>query len=104
MRREKKVRSVFTVALMTNDDRKRPQVGVVVTLRDIDGGKCRVTLDNVKSASTRRETQWIFDVFYTHKDLDTAAADSMQLPSDEYEGLGVAIMASLLALTGRVTQ
>jgi hypothetical protein len=89
---------------MTNDDRKRPQVGVVVTLRDIGGGKCRVTLDDVKSASTRRETQWIFDVFYTHQDLDTAAADSMQLPSDEYEGLGVAIVARLLALTGRVTQ
>jgi hypothetical protein len=43
------------------------------------------------------------DVFYTHKDLETAAVNSMQLPSEEYEGLGVAIMARLLALTGRET-
>src|ERR1700733_7372211 len=89
---------------MSNDDGERPSVGVVVTLRDLGGGKSRVTLDDVKSDSTRRETRWAFDVFYTHKDLDTAAVDSMQLPSGEYEGLGAAIMARLLALGGRVSQ
>ena len=88
---------------MTDDDGKRPQVGVVVTLRDIGGGNSRVALDDVKSDSTLRETQWIFDVYYTHKDLETAAVDSMQLPSGEYEGLGAAIMARLLALSGRVS-
>ena len=88
---------------MTNDDGERSQVGVVVTLRDLGGGKTRVTLDDVKSASTRRETQWSFDVFYTHKDLDTAAVDSMKLPDHEYEGLGTAIMARLLALNRRVS-
>ena len=88
---------------MSNDDGERPPVGVIVTLRDLGGGKSRVTLDDVKSDSTRRETRWTFDVFYTHKDLDTAAVDSMQLPSGEYEGLGAAIMARLLALSGRVS-
>jgi hypothetical protein len=88
---------------MTDDDGKRPQVGVVVTLRDMGGGKTRVILDDVKSDSPCRETQWSFDVFYTHKDLETAAVDSMQLPNDEYEGLGAAIMARLLALNSRKT-
>lgn len=87
---------------MSNDDGQRPPVGVIVTLRDLGGGKSRVTLDDVKSDSTHRETRWTFDVFYTHKDLDTAAVDSMHLPSAEYEGLGVAIMARLLALSGRL--
>jgi hypothetical protein len=30
---------------MTDDDGKRPQVGVIVTLRDVGGGKSRVPLD-----------------------------------------------------------
>ena len=63
-----------------------------------------MTLDDVKSGSDSRQTQWSFDVFFTHKDLDTTAVDAMQLPSNEYEGLGAAIMARLLALTGRVTR
>ena len=88
---------------MINDDGERPRVGVIVTLRDLGGGKSRITLDDVKADSSRRETRWTFDVFYTHKDLDTAAVDSMQLPSGEYEGLGTAIMVRLLALSGRVS-
>jgi hypothetical protein len=88
---------------LNNDDGERAQVGVIVTLRDLGGGKSRVTLDDVKSDSTRRETRWTFDVFYTHKDLDTAAVDSMQLSSGEYEGLGAAIMGRLLALNGRAS-
>jgi hypothetical protein len=87
--------------VMTRDDGVRDNVGVVVTLRDIGGGKSRITLDDVRSGSTRRENQWSFDVFYTHKDLDTVALDGMQLADKEYEGLGVAILARLLALTGR---
>ncbi len=89
--------------LISDDDGERPPVGVIVTLRDLGGGKSRVTLHDVKSGSTRRETHWTFDVIYTHKDLDTAGLDSMQLPREEYEGLGTAIMARLLALNGRVS-
>lgn len=87
---------------MSNDDGERSPVGVVVTIRDLGGGQTRVSLDDVQSDSTRRETHWTFDLFYTHKDLNTAAVDSMQLPSAEYEGLGAAILARLLALNGRV--
>lgn len=66
--------------VLTDDDGSRSQVGVVVTLRDMGGGKTRVTLDDVRSGSGRRDTQWAFDVFYTHKDLDTVAVDGMKLP------------------------
>lgn len=97
------IEHIQSVVPMTDDDGKRPQVGVVVTLRDMGGGKTRVILDDVKSDSTCRETQWSFDVLYTHKDLETAPVASMQLPNDEYESLGAAIMARLLALNGRKT-
>jgi hypothetical protein len=91
------------VIRMNDDDGKRSQVGVIVTLRDLGGGRSRVTLDDVNSDSAPAGTHWTFDVFYTHKDFESAAVDSMQLPTEEYEGLGTAIMARLLALNGRVT-
>ena len=85
-----------------NDDGKRPTLGVVVTLLDLGDGTSRVILDDVRSAQARRETSWQFDLFYTHKRLDSAQLDTMSLPDTEYEGLGTAVLARLLALNGRV--
>ena len=84
-----------------NEDGARPSHGVVVSLLDIGGGKCRVILDDVRSAEPQRNTTWSFDLFYTHKILDSGTVDRMDLPEDEYQGLGVAIMARLLALMKR---
>jgi hypothetical protein len=86
---------------MINDDRIRPGVGVVVTLRDLGECRSRVILDDVRSSEPRRETDWAFDLFFTHKDLDSDAVDRMCLPDDEYRGLGEAVMARLLALSKR---
>lgn len=83
------------------DDGTRPHLGVVVSLLDLGSGKYRVILDDVRSAAPRRETTWSFDLFYTHKVLDADAVDEMKLPDDEYRDFGIAIMARLLALTGR---
>jgi hypothetical protein len=83
------------------DDGARPNLGVVVSLLDTGGGKCRVILDDVRSAAPQRDTSWSFDLFHTHKILDADAVRNMELSDDEYRGLGVAIMARLIALMGQ---
>ena len=87
---------------LENDDGKRPTLGVVVSLLDLGDGTSRVILDDVRSAQPQRETAWQFDLFYTHKRLDSHQLDTMSLSVTEYEGLGAAVLARLLALNGRV--
>jgi len=80
------------------DSRVRSKFGVVVSLLQLEDGTTRVILDDVKSAAPQRETSWDFDCFYTHKRLDSKALDAMELPGTEYQGLGEAVLARLLAL------
>jgi hypothetical protein len=84
------------------DKGQRSQVGVVVSLVDLGDGTCRVVLDDARSDQPKRETSWHFEHFYTHKRLNTAQLDAMSLPVSEYQGLGEALLARLLALNGRV--
>jgi hypothetical protein len=86
---------------MDADDRKRPRMAVVVSLLELDDGTSRIILDDVRSDDLRRDTSWKFDSFYTHKRLDSRQIDDMSLPDGEYQGLGVSLMARLLALNGR---
>jgi hypothetical protein len=58
-------------------------------------------MDDVCSQSRVRETAWDFDAFYTHKSHDNAALDDMTLTDDDYRGIGIALVARLLALNGR---
>jgi hypothetical protein len=67
-------------------------------LQKRDDGTVRIILDDVRSAEPRRETSWQFDCFYTHKRVDSEKATAMALPDSEYEGLGAAVIARLLAL------
>ena len=90
------------VVPLENDDGRRPAMGVVVSLLDLGDGTCRIVLDDVRSDGLQRDTAWQFDSFYTHKRLDTRQLDDMALPKGEYQGLGEAILARLLALNGRV--
>jgi hypothetical protein len=86
---------------METDDGKRPTVGVVVSLLELDDGTSRIILDDVRSDAPQRKTSWDFDCFYTHKRLDSRQLEDMSLPDDEYRGLGVSLLARLLALKGR---
>jgi hypothetical protein len=87
---------------MEDDDGKRPQKGVVVTLLDMGDGTSRVIMDDVTSDTPSRSTSWKYNLFYTHKRLDSKAVDDMALPDIEYQKMGEALMARLLALSGRV--
>jgi hypothetical protein len=84
------------------DRGSRPKFGVVVSLLDLGDGSSRIIIDDVKSSEANRKTAWTFDCFYTHKRLDSKALDEMALSDDEFQGLGAAIIARLLALNGRV--
>jgi hypothetical protein len=87
---------------MENDDGSRPSLGVVVSLLDLGNGRTRVTIDDVRSEQSEHSTTWKLDCFYTHKQLDSVQLDNMTLPEAEYQGLGVAVLARLLALNGRI--
>jgi len=87
---------------MEADDGKRPQLGVVVSLLDLGDGTSRIIFDDVRSDDPRRQTSWKFDCFFTHKRLNSSELDDMSLSDDEYHGLGVSLVARLLALNGRV--
>ena len=76
----------------------RPKFGVVVSLLELEDGTTRIIIDDVKSAEEQRQTSWSFDCFYTHKRLDSKALEAMELPNGEYQGLGEAVLARLLAL------
>ena len=83
---------------MENDDGKRGAFGVVVSLLPLEDGTTRITLDDVRSADPLRTTTWRFDTFYTHKRLDSSQLEAMTLADSEYEGLGAAVVARLLAM------
>ena len=87
---------------MDVDDGKRPSLGVVVSLLDLGDGTCRVILDEVRSDKPQRDASWQFECFYTHKRFHSRQLDDMSLPVGEYQGLGEAVLARLLALNGRL--
>jgi hypothetical protein len=91
-----------TEKALENDDGRRPRRGVVVTLLDMEDGTSRIILDDVIADPGSQKKSWTQDTFYTHKRLSSAAVDEMALPASEYQGLGEALLARLLALNGRV--
>ena len=87
---------------LETDDGKRPTFGVIVSLLDLGDGTCSVILDDVRSGQPQRETAWQVASFYTNKRFDSRQLDAMSLPEAEYQDLGAAVLARLLALNGRV--
>ena len=87
---------------METDDPRRPPTGLVVTLLDMGNGTSRLTIDDVISESSAGDTSWKFHCFYAQKRFDSKSIDDMALPDVEYQEMGEALMARLLALSGRV--
>jgi hypothetical protein len=88
---------------MEYDDKIRSKFGVAVCLRDMGNGKSRLFFDDIKSNRENNPTQWAHDYFYTFTpELENDAIDEMQLSPQQYEEIGIAVVARLLALNGRV--
>ena len=88
---------------MEHDDKIRSNVGLAVCLRDMGNGKSRLFIDDVKSDKTTNPINWQHDYFYTFTpELENEEIDHMKLTDEQYKDIGVAVVARLLALNGRV--
>ena len=66
-------------------------------------GKSRILMDDVKSDRQELPINWKHDYFYTFTpEFDNGSIDEMQLSDEEFQKIGEAVVARLLALNGRV--
>jgi len=87
---------------MEHDDKIRSDRGLAVCLRDMGDGTSRIFMDDVRSDQQELPINWKHDYFYTYSpEFKNEKIDDMQLTDNEFQAIGVAIVARLLALTGR---
>ena len=88
---------------MERDDKIRGAKGVVVCLRDMGNGTSRLFFDDVKADREVNPINWAHDYFFTFTpELPNVEVDAMQLSDAQLQQIGVAVVARLLALNGRV--
>ena len=88
---------------MEHDDKIRSTVGLAVCLRDMGNGKSRIFVDDVKADNEQNPIKWSHDSFYTFTpELDNGEIDEMNLTDKQFQDIGVAVVARLLALNDRV--
>lgn len=88
---------------MEHDDKIRSKLGLVVCLRDMGNGTSRIFMDDVKSDKHELPINWQHDYFYTFTpELENEAIENMKLTDEQFQNIGEAVIARLLALNGRV--
>ena len=88
---------------MERDDKIRSTMGVVVCLRDMANGTSRLFVDDVKANQECNPVNWSYDCFFTFTpELLNTQLDTMQLSDTQFQQIGAAVVARLLALNGRV--
>jgi len=88
---------------MEADDQMRSKAGVVVCLRDMGDGTSRLFFDDVKANGDRNPLGWNYEFFFTFTPpFSNAEIDDMNLSADQFQNIGEAIVARLLAMNGRV--
>jgi hypothetical protein len=83
------------------DDGRRAKEGVVVCLRDLGNGSSRLIFDDVVAESENNPTAWRFGTFFTWNTYANAELDKMNLSDDQFQRLGEALVARLLAISRR---
>lgn len=87
---------------MDVDDRTRSKNGVVICLRDIGDSTSRLFFDDVRANGERNPLTWSYECFYTFTPaLPNAELDAMNLSADQFQQIGEAVVARLLAMNGR---
>jgi hypothetical protein len=88
---------------MEYDDQIRSTVGLAICLRDMGDGTSRLFLDDVASDGAVNPINWRKTCFYTFSpELKNTELEDMTLTEAQFQNIGVAVIARLLALTGRV--
>lgn len=83
----------------------RAKEGIVVGLRDLGDGSSRLIIDDVVADDPEAQTPvWRHKVFYTTNTYPNDALDNMKLSDEEFGQIGVAVVARLLAINGRVAK
>jgi hypothetical protein len=80
-----------------SNEEHRAKNAVVVCLHDLGDGHSRIIFDDVVADDPSAEARvWRHRVFFTHN-----AHDNDQL-DEQYQEIGVAVVARLLAINGRI--
>lgn len=88
---------------MDKDDKIRSKEGLVICLRDMGNGKSRLFMDDVKSDNQEPPASWRHHCFYTYTpELENEALKNMQLTDRQFQDIGAAVVARLLAINGKV--
>lgn len=88
---------------MEYDDKIRSNVGLAVCLRDMGDGTSRIFIDDIKADKEENPINWKFDCFYTFSpELKNIDVNNMELTDEQFQNIGVAVLARLLALNGRM--
>jgi hypothetical protein len=88
---------------MQYDDKIRGKLGLAVCLRDMGNGTSRLFFDDVTADKTENPINWKHAYFYTFTpEFKNSDIEEMNLTEDQFQKIGVAVVARLLALNGRV--
>jgi hypothetical protein len=88
---------------MKFDDKIRSKIGLTVCLRDMGDGTSRFFFDDVSADKEENPINWRYDNFYTFTpELKNSDIDEMNLSDSLLQDIGLAVVARLLALNGRI--
>jgi hypothetical protein len=83
----------------------RAKEGIVVGLKDLGDDQSRLTIDDVIADDPEAESPvWRHKVFYTTNTYPNDALEKMALSEKDFAQIGVAVVARLLAIEGRVSE
>jgi hypothetical protein len=81
----------------------RAKEGIVICLRDLGDGRSRLIFDDVVADDPGcGERVWRHKVFFTHNAYPNDQLDGMELSDQQFQEIGEAIVARLLAINNRV--
>ncbi|MGH8163066.1 MAG: hypothetical protein ACREP1_01885 [Rhodanobacteraceae bacterium] len=85
------------------DDGKRTREGVVACLRDTCDGTSRLIFDDVVVDQAHDNARtWRHRTLYTWAQFDNVELDEMNRSDEDYQRIGEALVARLLAINGRM--
>ena len=90
------------VFLREMDDGIRASEGVVVCLADVGEGHSRLIFDDVIVLAHAPQRMWLHKSFFTWTPYENTALNEMALSDEQYRDIGIAVVARLLAINGRV--
>jgi hypothetical protein len=77
--------------MANTDDGVRGEVGILISLRQLDESNVRLVVDRAR----RQGDRWVPTVFSTHRDIPKDVLLKMSMPEDDLNTLGLILIAEL---------